>query len=96
MPFYRGVVQARGRSSVRAAIVVISTAPRAETAKFLALHQLRPDEVMQVVPDAVSIRAVPAIAVADSSGRTLYSRVGVLSQDEEAELVRMLLAGTGG
>jgi hypothetical protein len=41
MPFYRGVVQARGRSSVRAAIVVISTAPRAETAKFLALHQLR-------------------------------------------------------
>ncbi len=90
MPFYRDLAHIRDQVPGAVTIVVVSPAPREETTTYLQSHWFRPDAVLQVAPALVSIRAVPALAIADSSGRTMYSYVGSLPVREEVRVKRIL------
>jgi hypothetical protein len=93
MPFYRELLRARVGAVGRVQVVVVSTTPPAETARYLASGGVSPDAILEVQRDAVPIRVVPALAIARSDGSTLYSFVGALPAAEEDVVKRHLFGG---
>jgi hypothetical protein len=89
MTFYRGVLRQRGEST-HLQIVIATTDRRDSMEAYLNDEHVKPDALLQLARDALSIPAIPAVAIVGPNGVTQFSIVGALTQAEEQSVLKAL------
>lgn len=83
LPFYRELLRMRDRSAEKIQIVVAVSEREKEIDRYLASEGIQPDAILRLARSRLSIRVVPALAIAASDGATIATFTGALAPAEE-------------
>jgi len=73
----------RDRSAEKIQIVVAVSEREKEIDRYLASEGIQPDAILRLARSRLSIRVVPALAIAASDGATIATFTGALAPAEE-------------
>jgi hypothetical protein len=96
LPFYRTAIETASASrkqnaAPRARIVVVALDPPDVGKKYLDDNDVKPDALIRMPSSAWQrIRGTPTILLVDSKGTVLDTWVGLLSSEEEKQVLRKL------
>jgi hypothetical protein len=86
-PFYQRIAGKR-KDGVR--LVAVFREDVAAGRSYLTEHEIEVDHVLQVPPDRIGVRGVPALLVVDRAGRLSRAWSGKVSESTEAEILGLL------